>query len=85
MTDETLKTCIGYFTDARQAAPTYDPPKDAPCLICERPITPDDVRTISVLWQNGDTSLFYRVHKSCHEILTAEESGKLDGLVLDCF
>lgn len=59
---------VGYFTEAAQAEPAYDPPHNGPCLVCWQPLTPDDVRTISVCPLHGaDASLFFRVHRTCAE------------------
>lgn len=75
---------IGYFTSHNEQEPTYDPAHDSPCLLCDEPLREDDVRTISLMWQdNAQRSYFYRVHRTCHEKLTTEEAGALDGRVLD--
>lgn len=59
---------VGYFTDAAQTEPVYDPPHDAPCLVCWQPLTTDDVRTISLMpAEGGVASVFFRVHRSCAE------------------
>lgn len=59
----------GWFDDAKQAAPTYDPPHDGRCLYCGRPITPDDVRTHSLMMATGYArrSYFYRTHRTCDD------------------
>lgn len=58
---------VGYFTDSTQEEPAYDPPHDAPCLVCWRPLTADDVRTISMLAFGAAVSVFFRVHRTCCE------------------
>jgi hypothetical protein len=81
-----LLPLIGYFANAAQTIPEFDPPHDAPCLICEKPLSPDDVRTISVMDAEGaQRSYFYRVHRTCHETLSAEQRGDLDYRVLTAF
>jgi hypothetical protein len=65
------QTFYGYFEDAApDAKPEYDPPHDAPCPFCGKPITPDDVRTPSMMYTSASyakRSYFYRVHRSCDE------------------
>ena len=83
---------IGWFDDAWQDTPTHDP-KDAAangvgdCIVCARPMTPDDVRTISVMYEDrrGGRSLFYRMHRTCGDSLTPREQGLYDEAVLDAF
>ncbi len=59
---------VGYFTDPSQTEPVYDPPHDAPCLVCWQPLTPENVRTISLMPAEGAVaSVFFRVHRSCAE------------------
>jgi hypothetical protein len=74
----------GWFGSASQTEPAYNPPFDAACLICGASLKPDDVRTISLMWQSGAKSaLFYRVHSSCHNALSREQQDVLDGEILD--
>lgn len=58
---------VGYFDDPTQTVPAYDPPHDGPCLVCWKPLSPEDVRTISLMWAEGARSFFFRVHRSCAE------------------
>lgn len=61
----------GYFEDATPGAkPDYDPPHDGPCLFCGKPITPEDVRTHSLMFASrsyAQRSYFYRTHRTCAE------------------
>jgi hypothetical protein len=61
----------GYFEDPRPGAPPeYDPPHDAPCPFCGKAVSPDDVRTHSLMFDSrtyAHRSYFYRTHKSCAE------------------
>lgn len=61
----------GFFEDpAPDAAPVYDPPRGAPCPFCGKPVTPDDVRTHSVMFASesyAKRSYFYRTHRTCSE------------------
>ena len=80
-----LTQYIGWYDSPEQTTPTHDPPHDGPCIVCVKPLKPDDVRTISVLYQGGNKSLFYRMHKSCALTLTPKEEAMYDGAVLDAF
>lgn len=64
--------------------PDHEPPRDAPCPFCGSAITPDDVRTHSLMYSApayAKRSYFYRTHSSC--------AGKdpthcaMDGFILD--
>lgn len=59
---------LGYFTDKSQREPVYDPPHDGPCLVCWKPLTPEDVRTINLMPADHPVaSVFFRVHRTCAE------------------
>ena len=72
----------GWFDDASQTEPTYDPPRDAPCLLCGRRIVADDVRTHSLMHSGvyGARSYFYRTHRTCSE---ANGNLTIDGIILN--
>lgn len=74
---------FGWFDDADQAAPSYDPPHDAPCLFCGVKINGDDVRTHSLMYRGeyGARSYFYRTHRTCAD--RNNEASSMDGFVLD--
>ncbi len=58
----------GWFDDADQIEPTYQPPRDAPCPYCGKRIHALDVRTHSMMWSGpvyAKRSYFYRTHASC--------------------
>ena len=76
----------GWFDDATQKVPTYDPPYDAPCPYCFAPLTPDDVRTVCIMHQApsyAKRSYFYRVHRTCHTLVSLEENNAMDGRIFD--
>jgi hypothetical protein len=73
----------GYFEDPASAVPDYDPPHDAPCPFCGHPISPDDVRTHSMMYTTpsyAKRSYFYRTHRTCAE---KETDTAMDNFVLD--
>lgn len=75
---------VGWYDAAGQSEPTFDPGPTTPCVVCHKSLTPDNVRTISVMWQQERTqSLFYRMHRTCSETLTDTERELYDGAVLD--
>lgn len=57
----------GWFDDSDQQTPSYEPPRDAPCLFCGQKISADDVRTHSITHVEGYArrSYFYRTHRTC--------------------
>lgn len=73
----------GWFDDTDQVSPSYEPPRDAPCLFCGNRIHADDVRTHSIMYRGeyGARSYFYRTHRTCAE---QDSTGTaMDGLVID--
>jgi hypothetical protein len=73
----------GWFDDADQTRPTYEPPRNAPCPYCGNAISADDVRTHSLMY-NGEyaaRSYFYRTHRTCADQVSPGESA--DGIVLN--
>lgn len=73
----------GIHEEGSEAA-VYDPPRDAPCPFCGKPIIPTDVRTHSMAW-SGQTyarrSYFYRTHRTCAEKDPTHTA--MDGFILD--
>ena len=56
---------MGFYRSSRAREPDYDPPHDAPCPVCGRPVTSDDVRTVSLMSERRRLSIFYRLHRTC--------------------
>lgn len=73
----------GWFDDAEQEVPSYDPPHDGPCLFCGRLLAVNDVRTHSIMVVSGyaNRSYFYRTHRTCAE--TDPSHTAMDGVVFD--
>lgn len=77
---------VGFYDDPNQPIdqPTYDPPHLGPCPICQIPMTPDDQRTISIMYgtavEHSDRCYFYRAHRTCHEALSDQDVLALDGI-----
>lgn len=78
-----MSAIYGYFTDATQTSPVFDPGVSVPCPICTKELDAIDVRTISLMVPGDSRSYFYRVHRSCHEPLTEQERIRVDGLLID--
>lgn len=60
----------GYFEDPANEKPDLDPPHDAPCLYCGKPVNADDVRTHSLMYSSmsyAKRSYFYRTHRVCDD------------------
>ncbi len=66
---ETQQVFYGWYDDATQTEPTYEPPRGGPCLFCGGAITPGDVRTHSIMavGEYARRSYFYRTHRTCAE------------------
>lgn len=73
----------GWFDDPTQTAPTYEPPRDAPCPFCGTPVHAEDVRTHNLMRQGeyAARSYFYRTHRTCAE--TDKTHTAMDGFILD--
>jgi hypothetical protein len=73
----------GWFDDSGQTEPTYEPPRDAPCLFCGFQVHADDVRTHNLMYQGeyGARSYFYRTHRTCAD--GDKTNTAMDGIVLN--
>ena len=73
----------GWFDDPDQDAPTYEPPRDAPCPFCGTSVHADDVRTHGLLHQGqyAARSYFYRTHRTCAERDATNTA--MDGFILN--
>lgn len=78
---------VGYYTAPEQTEPEHTPPTTGPCPFCGEPITPETIRTINVMPVDRSTkaSLFYFVHRKCHDAATPEQGAALDETVLRMF
>jgi hypothetical protein len=74
----------GFHEDPTSTVPDYEPPRDAPCLFCGKPIHADDVRTHNLMHSAGSyaqRSYFYRTHRTCAEKDPTHTA--MDGFILD--
>ena len=70
----------GYCEDPNSNKAEYEPPRDAPCPYCGKPITKDDVRTHSLMYTESSyakRSYFYRTHRTCDEAAPAATSPRM--------
>jgi len=92
------QTFYGWYDDPSQPIdkPSYNPPFDAPCPYCGKPISENDIRTHSLMYIDGAQavgdelisvqraygarSYFYRTHRTCDE---THGPGAMDGFLLD--
>jgi hypothetical protein len=63
--------------------PAFDPGLRVPCLLCGKALDMGDIRTTSLMWPQGNKSLFYRTHRSCHDAASAETISVIDEAVLN--
>lgn len=76
----------GYFSDAMQEEPEYDPGLEAECPVCHKRLIATPVInlvTISLMAPDDNRSYFYRAHKSCYEDLTSEQETAIDSILID--
>lgn len=73
----------GWFDDADQTTPSYEPPRDAPCPFCGTAVHAEDVRTHSLMYQGqyAARSYFYRTHRTCAQKDPTHTA--MDGFILD--
>lgn len=57
--------------------PSYDPPLDFPCPHCGWPGHADDARTYMCSTPGGARPYFFRVHRSCAEAASEQETESL--------
>ena len=76
------RLAVGWFSDARQATPAYDPGIDVPCPHCGDTLSADNVRTYSVMAHVGVRSVFYRVHRTCDDAASEEQVRELDRIAM---
>lgn len=76
---------VGYYTEAGQTEPQYDPGLEAFCPICDRQLSADDVRTYSLMPmdEHPRVSCFYRVHRTCAVDSSEATIEALDAQALD--
>lgn len=81
---------VGYYADASQTAPTYDPGLLVDCPFCSQPLdypkTP--IKTISLMRADridraDGRSYFYRAHKSCYESSDLDLIGSIEATILN--
>ena len=73
----------GWFENAQDQTPAYEPPRDAPCPFCGKPVVEGDVRTHNLMWAEksyAKRSYFYRTHRTCDE---AAGDKNMDGFIFD--
>lgn len=72
----------GWFDDANQTEPAYDPPYDAPCPYCGDPLRSDDVRTESLMMADGpQRSYFFRMHRTCDDAAPENERNAVSSAI----
>jgi hypothetical protein len=74
----------GYFENAQDEKPAYEPPRDALCPFCGKRIFAEDVRTHILMYFGpayAKRSYFYRTHRTCAEKDPTHTA--MDGFILD--
>jgi hypothetical protein len=74
---------FGWYAAAGDKKPAHDPGVEGiDCPRCNKPLTTNDLRTISLRELSGGHSLFYRLHRTCAEAMTHDETLVMDDFVL---
>ena len=78
-----MNDLYGWHAAAAVGVQAYDPPHDAPCPYCGRPLTGDDVRTITfVTFERPHRRFFYRMHRTCDTDASADQQQAVfDGVI----
>ena len=69
---------LGYFDDANQTVPSYDPGLNVLCPVCLRDLC-DPIKTISLMRWGDKRSYFFRIHKHCE----GPEADKIEWSIID--
>lgn len=75
-------TIFGYFDDADQTKPAFDPGLEVPCPFCLKKLELP-VRTTSLMADGDNRSYFYRAHRDCADRATPEQEMQIEGSVVD--
>lgn len=80
----------GWFENEQDKEPAYEPPRDAPCPFCGKPVHAGDVRTHCLMFSASayaKRSYFYRTHATCSDKGKQPEGDRpqvnMDGFILD--
>ena len=73
---------VGYFDDATQESPTFDPGLDVLCPHCLTKLS-RPLKTISLMPAAGERSFFYRTHRHCHDAASDEAVATVEGAIID--
>lgn len=82
-----MSAIYGYFNDADQVTPAYDPGVSVDCPVCGKVLghhsNDNRLVTISVAVDDDNRSYFYRAHRSCYDALPPEKQSELDWPIVD--
>ena len=77
-------TIIGWFNDAADTIPAFDPGLDVPCPLCGVALHVSARVTISVCPRRGTRSLFFRAHQACWVSASVAQRSQIESEVVDC-
>lgn len=77
-----MKSIFGYYNDAGDVQPTYDPGLDVPCPFCLKTLEVP-VRTTSLMAVGDNRSFFYRAHRECAVAATPEQVTEVESSLID--
>jgi hypothetical protein len=82
-----MPSFFGYYCEAGQEDPTYDPGPSALCPHCGRPVglhgPNNPIQTPSLMAVGSDRSYFYRVHKARRSAASAADISEIEAPIID--
>lgn len=76
------QSIFGYFSEADQTKPAYEPALGVPCPYCLKKLELP-VRTTSLMLPGDSRSYFYRAHLDCANAATEVEVQQVEGSLID--
>lgn len=77
-----MPNIVGYFDTASATMAAVDPGLDVRCIVCWEPLRRHPRVTISLMWEHGDRSYFFRAHKPCWDALDPSQQQRYEESVL---
>lgn len=79
-----MKSIFGYYDNPTQTEPAYDPGVEGTlCPYCLIELNHLDIRSYSLMVPGDSKSFFYRVHRSCDELVTEDERQIIESSLID--
>jgi hypothetical protein len=83
MTTTSIPPWVGFFESPYQTEPSFDPGTAVACPICRQQLEGEPLKTMSLMRENDERSLFFRAHKGCWKAAGAEQREIIEGSIID--